>query len=197
MMDGKGQSDVVHPLRDERRNRLAAAQAAASRISMQAILGDENMRKQILGEAVKPDRVCAIFDGERVLGVLGFTVNGEDFTHIRLRLFLRHFGPVSGLVRYAAYKVVKRLYFGPALYIAAFWVDPKERGGGFGQKLLAELLAISANRNMPIWTDVKIGNEKAYRFYEKNGFKPQEGFLFTSLLPRLMGYRRVYRNPDV
>ena len=34
------------------------------------------------------------------------------------------YGLVFGIARYIAYAIAKRLYFGPQLYIAAFWVDP-------------------------------------------------------------------------
>lgn len=187
---------VCYPTINPEYNLNAANKAAETRVSMQPIIGDMETRKTVLGQTAKPQQLAAVFDGDIVVGVLGITINGKDFAIAPFRRFTKHFGFLSGALRYLGYEIVKRLYFGPQLYVAAFWVDPTRRGGGFGQKLLAELQKVALDKNMQIWTDVKIGNENAYRFYEKQGFQPQKGFLFSSLLPRAMGYRRVYWEPD-
>lgn len=186
---------VYYPCDDEKINTIVADKAAETRISMQPIVGNMEMRRLVLGQRAKPTQLAGIFDGDTIVGVLGVTVRGSDFAVAPVRRFCAHFGVLPGLMRYLAYETIKRLYFGPELYVAAFWVDPSRRGGGLGQKLLAELRALAIDENMQIWTDVKIGNESAARFYAKQGFKPQKGFIFTSLLPRLMGYRRVYWDP--
>lgn len=190
------QYTVCYPTIDSEYNRNAANKAAETRVSMQSIIGDMEARKNVLGQTAKPQQLAAVFDGNIVVGVLGVTINGKDFTIAPLSRFTKHFGLLSGTLRYLGYEIVKRLYFGPQLYVAAFWVDPTRRGGGFGQKMLAELRQVAIDKNMQIWTDVKIGNESAYRFYEKQGFQPQKGFVFSSLLPRFMGYRRVYWEPN-
>lgn len=183
---------LVHPLADPLQNAAVAKCAAFSRTSMAPVVGDATARECVLGQAVEPAQVIAVFDGDTVAGLLGFTIDGRDFTRVRLWDFQRFYGRSSGVLRYIAYNYIKSLYYGPDLYIAAFWVDPERRGGGYGQQILTRLRVIATERKMRIWTDVKIGNAAAFRFYEKHGFQRQKGFLFSSLLPRIKGYERVF-----
>lgn len=52
-------------------------------------------------------------------------------------------------------------------------VTEQNQRNGFGQRLFDEFVAECRNRRVEyIWLEVRESNEKAIRFYEKNGFEP-------------------------
>lgn len=64
------------------------------------------------------------------------------------------------------------------------YVLPEYQGIGIGQALMDEILKLSCKVSPDyIWLDTHISNEKAIRFYEKNGFIKCEKYFFYDRRP--------------
>jgi ribosomal protein S18 acetylase RimI-like enzyme len=54
--------------------------------------------------------------------------------------------------------------------LVSMWVDPRARGRGVGDALVATVIAARAGRPLRLW--VTVGNEPAIRLYARHGFGP-------------------------
>lgn len=87
------------------------------------------------------------------------------------------------VIGFCAYAIVNNLWqAGYISYIYAMVVDEKQRGKGYGTKLLNEAIAKSKEQGMKrVELDSGFQREEAHKFYEKLGFE-KRAFLFSYTL---------------
>ncbi|MFA0814881.1 MAG: GNAT family N-acetyltransferase [Anaerofustis sp.] len=89
----------------------------------------------------------------------------------------------DSIIGFCAYAIVNNLWQeGYISYIYAMVVDEKQRGEGYGTKLINEAIANSKKQGMKrVELDSGFQREKAHQFYEKLGFE-KRAYLFSYIL---------------
>ncbi len=89
----------------------------------------------------------------------------------------------GSIIGFCAYAIVNNLWQeGYISYIYAMVVDEKQRGEGYGTKLINEAIANSKKQGMKrVELDSGFQREKAHQFYEKLGFE-KRAYLFSYIL---------------
>lgn len=112
---------------------------------------------------------------KEILGVIGLNMGGaQKFFRFQLAAFLRVFGPLGGLWRYAKYSA--ELMFHMPLSKHAVKIDPivvseKARGMGIGSRLLESVYQYAEKKRLKaVVLEVVNTNPKAKKLYERQGF---------------------------
>jgi len=84
------------------------------------------------------------------------------------------------IIGFCAYAIINNLWQeGYISYVYAMIVDEKQRGKGYGTKLINEVIAKSKKQGMKrIELDSGFQRERAHQFYEKLGFE-KRAYLFS------------------
>lgn len=86
----------------------------------------------------------------------------------------------AGFVKVKTFSLNPQIESVSQMELQKLYVLPEYQGLGIGQALMNEVLKISKDINPDyIWLDTYIMNEKAIRFYEKNGFTKCGKYFFN------------------
>ncbi|MCF3934160.1 GNAT family N-acetyltransferase [Acuticoccus sp. M5D2P5] len=151
----------------------AAAYSVAQRATLNRIVGLPEVREKVLGNRLRPDRICiALVKGE-IAGLISYRMDGEGSVWPDSSRYREHFGAVSGTARYWLTEATLRRGRPDELYLEGFKVDPKARGRGIGTSLLHWLGDEVIRRGKKAWrTEASITADAAMRVYQGVGAKP-------------------------
>lgn len=151
----------------------AAAYSVAQRATLNRIVGRPEVRREVLGNRLRPDRICiALLDGE-IVGLISYRMDGEGSVWPDSRRFRRHFGAVSGTMRYLLTEATLRRGRSDELYLEGFKVEGKARGRGIGTNLLNWLGSEVTRRGKRAWrTEASVTADAAMRVYQSVGARP-------------------------
>ncbi len=150
-----------------------AAYSAAQRATMKHIVGPEGVRREVVGNRMRQDRLCAAIVNGEIAGCISYRMDGEGSVWPDPKRFRTHFGPVSGTVRYLLAEATLRRGKPEELYLEGFKVDPAARGRGIGTNLLHWLGSEVVRRGKARWrTEASVTAGPAMQVYQGVGAKP-------------------------
>lgn len=133
---------VIHPVVWRLRRGQVARVAARTRTLFRVAFRFDHRYYRAFGK-IRPGQSIAVYQGQRVVGLLQFRVNGlEPFVTSRDQ-FLRLWGPIVGRLRWGAYRALQSFGENQDVYVEALWVSPKVRGGIVGALLVKKMMEIS------------------------------------------------------
>lgn len=142
----------------------------------------------LMAPRLQLDRALAVLDGDRVLGVAGFHLDGRSFVHVGLRDVFREFGPVQGVWRSALLTVLDTKPRHAELLMDGIAVCVDQRGQGIGTSLLRALLELARAHDLSsVRLSVVDVNPRAQALYAREGFVVTK-VERTPYLRRLMGF---------
>jgi len=162
---------LVHPV-PEALQKAAAEYSVSQRATLNRIIGLPEVRREVLGHRIRPDRICiALVKGE-VAGCLSYRMDGAGSVWPEPKRFRQHFGPISGTVRWLLTEATLRRGRSDELYIEGFKVDSKARGRGIGTALLHWLGDEVVRNGKRAWrTEASANADAAIRVYQGVGAK--------------------------
>jgi RimJ/RimL family protein N-acetyltransferase len=106
-------------------------------------------------------------------------------------------GVLCGMIAYSTEASKKTRH---TAFVGSMYVRESERGGGMADALMAAFLEHAAQNVEQVMLNVEAGNERAIRFYERNGFRtvgrmPRSILVDGSYYDELAMYRSV-ANPQ-
>lgn len=163
---------LVHPV-PAFLEKAAAEYSVSQRATLNRIIGLPEVRREVIGHAIRPDRICiALVKGE-VAGCLSYRMDGAGSVVPEPWRFRRHFGAVGGTARWLLTEATLRRGRPDELYIEGFKVDAKARGRGIGTALLHWLGDEVVRRGKRAWrTEASATADAAIRVYQSVGARP-------------------------
>lgn len=162
---------LVCPIPDEIAEPVARY-AVAQRATLNRIVGKPEVREELLGNRLRPDRICAAIVNGQVGGILSYRMDGAGATWPDPKRYREHFGALGGTTRYLLTEATLRRGRPDELYIEGFKVDPIARGRGIGKALLAWLGAEVVRRGKAAWrTEASSTADAAVYVYQSVGAK--------------------------
>ncbi|WP_162408988.1 GNAT family N-acetyltransferase [Acuticoccus sediminis] len=150
-----------------------AAYSVAQRATMKHIVGSEEVRRKVVGNRMRQDRLCAAIVNGEIAGCISYRMDGEGSVWPEAKRFREHFGPVSGTFRYMLAEATLHRGHRDELYLEGFKVDPAARGRGIGTALLHWLGSEVVRRGKSRWrTEASVTAAPAMRVYQGVGAKP-------------------------
>ncbi len=170
---------------------VAAATALyceAFREKLAPFLGDQERAARFLATSLAPDRAFLALDGNQVVGLAGFKVDGKGLYEPEFGRFFAEYG-LSGLMRIAGLLLLERAESPDVLLMDGIAVSPSVRGRGIGTRLLRAIEAHARDLGKTsIRLDVVDTNPGAKRLYERFGFEARRT-TGTGLLGRLFSFK--------
>lgn len=171
--------------------RAVGIYSARRRKSLDRIVGDHDMREKILGQPIRPDRICAVIHEGEVKGCLSYRMDGKGAVWPQIETYWREFGAVQGTLRYLMTQATLIRGRAQDLYVEGYAVAPELRGKGIGKALLNWLSAEVTRNGKEGWrTEMPDGSEEAARAYTRFGAKLQRRIPLGPV-GWLLGYPRV------
>lgn len=150
----------------------AARYSVAARATLNRIVGLPEVREEVLGNRLRPDRICIALVGGKVAGLISYRMDGEGTVWPDPARYRKHFGAISGTVRYLLTEATLRRGRPDELYLEGFRVDPIARGRGIGKSLLNWLGEEVVRRGKSSWrTEASITADAAMHVYKSVGAK--------------------------
>lgn len=163
---------LVSPIPDHIAKEVAAY-SAAQRATLKHIVGPEEKRRQVVGQRMRQDRLCAAIVNGEICGCISYRMDGEGSVWPDAKRFRDEFGALSGTVRYLLTEATLRRGHPDELYLEGFKVDPGARGRGIGTSLLHWLGSEVVRRGKKRWrTEASVSAAPAMRVYQGVGAKP-------------------------
>ncbi|CAM5447911.1 molybdopterin-guanine dinucleotide biosynthesis protein MobC [Streptomyces spiroverticillatus] len=192
---GRGSSDAPRLHRgipDGAERQVAALYWEAFGCKLGSTLGPPAKGRAFLASHLHHDRgITALGGTGRVVGVVGYQLDGRGLTGGTARDVLSAYGPLRGLPRLALLALFTRKPAEGELVMDGICVAPDHRGTGIGGLLLHGIAAVAAeNTCTRIRLDVIDVNPRAKALYERHGFSAVHTQQ-TPFLRRLMGFGAV------
>lgn len=150
----------------------AARYSVAQRATLNRIVGLPEVREELIGNRLRPDRICIALVGGKVAGLISYRMDGEGSVWPDAARYRKHFGPVGGTVRYMLTEATLRRGSPDELYLEGFKVDAIARGRGIGTSLLHWLGDEVVRRGKKAWrTEASITADAAMYVYQSVGAK--------------------------
>lgn len=151
----------------------AAAYSVAQRATLNRIVGLPEVRAQVLGDRLRPDRICIATVRGEIAGLISYRMDGKGSVWPDPARYRAHFGTMSGTVRYWLTEATLMRGRPDELYLEGFKVDEKARGRGIGSALLGWLNEEVIRRGKRAWrTEASITADAALYVYKKAGAVP-------------------------
>ncbi|MBJ3777637.1 GNAT family N-acetyltransferase [Acuticoccus mangrovi] len=151
----------------------AAAYSVAQRATLNRIVGLPEVREKVLGNRLRPDRICVALVKGEIAGLISYRMDGEGSVWPDPSRYRDYFGSIGGTARYWLTEATLRRGRPDELYLEGFKVDPKARGRGIGTSLLHWLGSEVIRRGKRAWrTEASITADAAMRVYQSVGAKP-------------------------
>ena len=145
-------------------------------------VSNEDDRAQLLSTAMQLEYSIGAFDGEKLIGIAGFsTIQGSLTGGINYRGLLTELGWMKGNRAAVVFSLYERKAVDGELLMDGIVVDPEYRGKGVGTLLFSRLVAFANSEEYStIRLDVIDTNPNARRLYERLGFQAEstENFEF-------------------
>lgn len=173
---------------EERRQEAAELYWEAFARKLAPALGPRARGVSLIAPRLRLDRAVVALDGERLLGLAGFHLDGTTFVDLTARDLFREFGPLRSLWRLALFALLDRKAKTGELLMDGIVVSPTQRGQGVGTALLHAMVELARAHGLSsVRLDVVDTNPRARALYER------EGFVITKIertpyLRRLMGF---------
>lgn len=145
---------------------------ASARGALQPVLGDHAHRQRLLGDFINWDRVLLAYEGPQPVGFATCKYAGRGPFAPPPAAFRQTFGPVSGLLRRAAYRFAEWREGRHRFFLYSLKVIPQARGRGIASALLraTEQLALR-NGFDAVELEVFAGNAPARQLYARQGYR--------------------------
>lgn len=143
----------------------------AFREKMIPVFGSEERTVEILNRYMNPERIVTAFSENRVIGVAGLSFGDSGFISIDLPDALREFKLKIFRTAFVGLILEGKRKKG-SLLIESLAVEEKSRGKGTGTGILLYVLNYARMKkfeNVRLYVSNK--NERAFRLYERLGFK--------------------------
>jgi ribosomal protein S18 acetylase RimI-like enzyme len=145
-------------------------------------VSNADVRAQLLCKAMQLEYSIGAFDGEKLIGIAGFsTTQGSLTGGINYRGLLSELGWMKGNRAAVVFSLYERKAVDGELLMDGIVVDPEYRGKGVGTLLFSRLVAFANSEEYStIRLDVIDTNPNARRLYERLGFQSEstENFEF-------------------
>lgn len=150
----------------------AARYSVAQRATLNRIVGRPQVREEVLGNRLRPDRICIALVGGEVAGLISYRMDAEGSVWPDARRYRSHFGALSGTARYWLTQATLKRGRPDELYLEGFKVDAIARGRGIGTSLLHWLGNEVVRRKKRAWrTEASSTADAAMRVYQSVGAK--------------------------
>ena len=157
----------------EPRHRHAAAQLYwdAFGLKLEHVIGPRSQGVALIERTLEADRAVTAFQGDILVGLAGFHLEGRALTEISVRDIIREFGIWSSLRRIAWAALLERSPEPDELLMDGIVVRADRRGHGVGTKLMLRMfdLALEHGKRV-VRLDVVDTNPAARKLYERLGF---------------------------
>ncbi|WP_420391711.1 GNAT family N-acetyltransferase [Acuticoccus sp.] len=150
-----------------------AAYSVAQRATLKHVVGPEDVRRAVVGNRLRQDRLCVAIVGDEIAGCISYRMDGEGSVWPDPSRFRAHFGPLAGTVRWLLAEATLRRGHPDELYLEGFKVEPIARGRGIGTALLHWLGDEVVRRGKKRWrTEASTTAAAAMRVYQGVGARP-------------------------
>ena len=147
---------------------------AEGRGSLAFLIGNTACRCRLLGAAIHWDRVLLAFEGEQALGFAAFKHGRRGPFALHRRPFVREFGLLSGVVRFAGFCLSELREWRYPFLLYGLRVSKAVRQQGVGSALVQACCAHAAAQGFTrVELEVPLDNPRAQRLYLHNGFTPR------------------------
>ena len=135
-------------------------------------IGPRSRGVPLIERTLEPSRAVTAFQGDILVGVAGFHLEGQSLTAITVRDIIGEFGLLSSMRRIAWAALLERQPKPHELLMDGIVVRADRRGHGIGTRLLMRMfdLALEHGKSV-VRLDVVDTNPAARKLYEKVGFR--------------------------
>lgn len=157
-------------------------------LKLEHAIGPRERGIRLIEEGLYPQRAVTAFQGEELVGLAGFNLDGRALVNIAARDIIKEFGWWRAIRRLAWVSLLHRTPPMEALMMDGIVVRTERRGHGIGTQLLSRIFDVAAEHGKQVVRlDVVDTNPAAHRLYERMGFveiKNQR----VPFLRRVMGF---------
>lgn len=144
--------------------------AEALKAKLQPFLGSVDRASRLLSQGLRPHRGIFALNGDKVVGVAGFKVDGTELFDVSMRHMRQEYG-WSALPRALGLMLLSRREQPDTLLMDGIAVDPSMRSRGIGARLLDAICQHAAHLNRRyVRLDVVDTNPRAKQLYARKGF---------------------------
>lgn len=167
----------------ELRERTAQLYDIAFGEKLALAIPNANGRLQLLCKTMQLEFSIGAFDGEKLIGIVGFSTSQGALTGgIDYRGLLSELGWVKGNRAAVVFSLYERKARDGELLMDGIVVDPEYRGRGVGTKLFSRLVSLAqSGQYTSIRLDVIDTNPGARKLYERLGFSEEKTEQFEFL----------------
>lgn len=161
----------------ESHHRRAAAQLYwdAFGLKLEHAIGPRSSGIPLIERTLEPARAVAAFQGDILVGLAGFTLDGRALTDITARDIIREFGLFGSMRRIAWAALLERHPQPDELLMDGIVVRADRRGRGIGTQLLLRMFDLAREHGKRVVRlDVVDTNPAARHLYDKMGFVERE-----------------------
>jgi ribosomal protein S18 acetylase RimI-like enzyme len=145
--------------------------AQSGRTSLRFFLGDDERRSRAFENAVNDDRVIGLVAGDKLLGMVAFTVKGKGPLSPKVKAFAAEYGWLRGWLNFVIFNLTEPWGRSNSLYIYNFQVASQERGQGAGGALLDALEPLARSMGCQSISVQVATHNTAMIVYLKKGFR--------------------------
>ena len=157
----------------EPRHRHAAAQLYwdAFGLKLEHVIGPRSEGVSLIERTLAPDRAIAAFQGDILVGLAGFHLDGRALTEITARNIIGEFGLLRSFRRLIWAAALERSPAPDELLMDGIVVRADRRGHGVGTRLMMRMFDLALeHQKRVVRLDVVDTNPAARRLYQGLGF---------------------------
>ena len=154
-------------------HRHAAAQLYwdAFGLKLEHAIGPRSQGVPLIERTLEPTRAVTAFQGDILVGLAGFHLEGRALTDITVRDIVQEFGLLSSVRRLAWAALLERSPEPDELLMDGIVVRADRRGHGIGTKLLDRMFELAREHGKRVVRlDVVDTNPAARKLYDRMGF---------------------------
>jgi ribosomal protein S18 acetylase RimI-like enzyme len=147
---------------------------SSGRGTLRFCLGDDDIRRQLLGPGLRWEQVIVAQQGRRVLGFAAFKCRGRGGPYApSLRDFIKVHG-FSGWWRWLVFWLIEARDIRAEFYLYSFKIDRHSRGQGVA-RLLLDAVSAEARRRGVRYVELEVTDKhaKAQALYAHYGYRPR------------------------
>lgn len=184
---------IVYPITDPGLRQAAALRLASTRKSLDWLLRRDGEGLALFSDVHAGQMIVALSVAERQpVGMVSWTQAGRDAFRTSGRAFAALYGPFSGRLRHAVYRVLGcAVAPAGAVYVSSLWVHPDWRSRGVGLPLMRAATRAIEGR---LVADIRRDDRRMRLLLARLGLRPAPVSPIVFGL-RLAGYCRMERPP--
>ena len=167
------ESEIRIAIGFEPRHSHAAAQLYwdAFGLKLEHVIGPRSQGVTLIERTLAPDRAVTAFQGDILVGLAGFHLDGRALTDIKARDIVNEFGMLRSIRRLMWAAVLERSPAPDELLMDGIVVRADRRGHGVGTKLMFRMFDLALeHQKRAVRLDVVDTNPAARRLYQGLGF---------------------------